>query len=120
MGKTGYYYYNDTEEKSVFAGGWGGVKAGNPNTKYVWHYRNWLELQFIARTTKERGEILNARQAEKELLICEEKLERTSKRPGFVLEECMLGIQKAKREWERTEVPDRWSHRETEWKVRRA
>lgn len=105
MGRNGYYIYNDTEERSVFARGYG-FKAGDPGPKYVWHYRNWLELTHICSVVED---ILDRRQAEKELGICVEKLERTSKRPGFSLSSVLLDLQKAKRDWGRKDIPDRWS-----------
>lgn len=107
MGRKGYYIYNDTEGRSVLARGYG-FKSGDPNPKYLWHYRNWLELSFIAKSVEAP---IDRRQAEKELAICEEKLERCAKRPGFALSSILLEIQKAKRDWGKTDIPDRWSER---------
>lgn len=103
MGSKGYYFYNDTEEKSVNT--FYGRGAGDPNKGYVRHYRNWIELQFIY----EASEGIDKFQANKELGLCEEKLERLSKRPGFVLALCLPEIQKIKRDWQKSDVPDRWS-----------
>lgn len=102
MGNRGFYFYNDTEERSVntFYG-----KPGDPNKGYIRHYRNWIELQFIYGAS----EGLDRFQANKELKLCEDKLERISKKPGFVLRECLPEIQKIKRDWQKSDVPDRWS-----------
>ncbi len=101
MGDKGYYIYNDTEPKRAFS-----VRIEfNPNVMYVRHYGNYLELSFIC----ERTEGLNRFQAEKELAICEKKLAYWKKMAGWSMRECGPMIQKVKRQWERLEIPDRWS-----------
>lgn len=101
MGR-GYFIYPTDEQRSVNTGFF---RAGDPNRGYVVHYRNYLELAFICRNT----DGLDRRQAETELKTCEEKLERLSKRPGFSLQTVLPQIQKHKRDWQATDIPDRWS-----------
>lgn len=102
MGRRGYFFYNDTEERSVHVGGFG---RWDPNKSYVRHYANWLELSFIA--IKSEG--LDKWQAEKELKICEGKLERCRKHGEFELGRVLQQVLSLKRQWERHDVPDRWS-----------
>ncbi len=101
MGR-GYFFYPTDEQKSVNTGFF---RAGDPNKGYITHYGHYLELSFICRNT----DGLDRRQAETELKTCEDKLERLSKRPGFQLSSILLNIQKLKRDWEVSEIPDRWS-----------
>lgn len=98
----GYYFYADPELRQPIRGP---IRAGNPNVKYLQHYANYLELKFIV----SRTDGLDKFQANKELEICETKLEWWSKRPGFSLKECLPEITKLKRMWEMSDTPDRWS-----------
>lgn len=98
----GYFVYNENEVHVRRAGGF---RIGDPNPKYVLHYGNWLYLTFI--TSRTQG--LDRFQAEKELILCEKKLDWWSKRPGFELVLCLPKVLELKRQWEVTGVPDRWS-----------
>lgn len=103
MGDRGYYFYNDTEPRMGFRG----RKDFDPNQMYIRHYANWLELTFIARKTEGADRF----QAEKELIICERKLEYWRKKHGWIWEEVSQGVMLLKRNWEVTGIPDRWSQR---------
>lgn len=101
MGQTGYYIYNETEPKRPFSD----RMDFDPNVMYLRHYANYLELAFICRSTSGS----NRFQAERELGICEKKLEYWKKMSGWAMSECSLEIQRLKRMWEVSAVQDRWS-----------
>lgn len=102
MASRGSYFYDDPEKRPPARHGF---KLGDPNPKYCQHYANYLELRFI----ESRTQGADKWQATKELSLCEKKLEWWSKRPGFSLEVCLPEIQKLKRQWEVSNIPDRWS-----------
>lgn len=103
MGRSGYFIYNETEERSVYTGGFGANP--NPARQFVKHYANWLELSFIA---KAEPSFVGRIQAEKELKICEDKLDRWSRRKDFIMEEALPEVVKLRKAWNQEGVPDRW------------
>ena len=100
----GYFFFPDNEQKQPFGGG---IRLPPANKKFVALFRIWLELQFISK----RSEGLDKFQAEKELKICEKKMDWWYKRYDFDLKSCLPEIQKAKREWEMINIPDRWTRK---------
>jgi hypothetical protein len=69
--------YNEDEPQGEFKGY---MVRVDPTKAYLKHYENYLYLQFIAMNTADRVERY---QANKELKICERKLEHWKKNPSF-------------------------------------
>lgn len=106
MGKTGYFIYNDTEERVPFTGR-GYVP---PHFTYLKHFRNYVALTFILRACIKEGRIIDIQQAKKELAICEAKLGRAEARRDFdwsaIRKDCEAEIKK----WGMTtkDIDSRW------------
>lgn len=67
----------DTGRKSF-----GGISNLDPNVMYLKHYENLMYLTFIANRSES---IIEKFQAQKELVVCERKLEFWKKKHGFDL-----------------------------------
>lgn len=73
----------------------------NPNKPYARHLGNWYYLKFLYTN----GTILEKRQAQMELVICERKLAFWYKHPCFSIEEAGKAIKELQAQWNITEQP---------------
>ncbi|AMB48326.1 hypothetical protein [Methylobacterium sp. AMS5] len=69
----------------------------NGTKAYLRHYENYLMLDFIAKSTKDREE---QRRARVELTMCEKKLEFWKRHPKYDHDEAKAGVAKLKAMWE--------------------
>lgn len=63
---------------------------------FVNHYSNWLQLDWIARKTKNFYE---KSQAVKEMAIAERKMNYWKRHPNYEMETVLREVQKLKRQW---------------------
>lgn len=87
------YFYSDDGSGTGIKGSC--LSKIDPTRAFLKHYDNFLFLSFIA----ERGELLERYQAEKELKICQRKMDYWSKRPGYNHEEALSGCEALKANW---------------------
>lgn len=85
--------YDDDEPKGSFSPGL--AARLDPTKQWLKHYSNQLYLQFIA----SKGDRLERWQANKELAICQRKLDYWAKRPGFDQEDATAGANLLKKQW---------------------
>lgn len=89
--------YNENEPRN-FSGGVN-IYAMNPHKPFEKHLRNWFYLDFIAKNSddfKEKG------QAEKELVICQRKIDYWKKHPNFERSEEERITNLVKKEWKQS------------------
>lgn len=89
------FIYSDTKEP--FSGSIDFTRI-NATKKYLEHYENLLQLEFIANNTANRVE---RAQCEKEMDIARRKMSYWERMPNFSREEMVLGCAKAKEKWKR-------------------
>lgn len=85
-----YIIYDDAGPRRPFTG-----RIGDPCVAYIRHYSNLMELQ---RACKVYEGLMRWR-AERELIICQGKLEWWSHRPGFSLSQVLPEINRLKKLW---------------------
>lgn len=90
------FFYSDTKEK--FSGNPSRIWEMDGTKVYLSHYSNLLYLKFVAGHSK--TSFAEKRQAEKEIAICEKKLEWWRRHPNFNQEEASRGTIKLKKQWE--------------------
>lgn len=73
----------------------------NPNKPWATHASNWYYLKFVYA----KGNILEKRAAQKELLICERKMAFWERHPGWSIEESGKVLSKLQSEWKSAERP---------------
>lgn len=91
------FFYSDTKEP--FTGSPSKVWEMNGTKVYLSHYSNLLYLHFIAE--HQGTSFAEKRQAEKEIVLCEKKLEWWKRHPNYDQDEATRGIEKLKKEWKR-------------------
>lgn len=86
-------FYSDNAGPSDFQGD---VWRLNGTKGYLRHYSNYLTLSFLAKATKDRRE---RQTLEKELLICQRKLDWWRRHPNYVDADVQRGIEALKKDW---------------------
>lgn len=90
------FFYSET--KQPFSGSPSRVWEMNGTKVYLTHYSNLLYLQFVANNP--RATFQERSQAEKEIKICEKKLEWWLRHPNFDQDEALREVAKLKSQWE--------------------
>ena len=89
------FFYSDT--KQPFSGSPSKIWEMNGTKVYVDHYSNLLYLQFVA--NNELASFAERAQAEKEIKLCEKKLEWWRRHPNYNQEEALRQVAELKRQW---------------------
>ena len=92
------FFYSDTKEK--FTGNPSRIWEMNGTKVYVSHYSNLLYLQFVANNPL--ASFIERQQAEKEIKLCEKKLEWWKRHPNFDQVEALREVEKLKKQWRPT------------------
>ena len=98
------FIYSDNEKRGSF--NFGAISKMDPTELYCSHLGNWFYLKFILMNSKVLVEIS---QANKELTICERKLEFWKRQPGFDSVSAQTENAALKKKWNMIQVVDIFS-----------
>lgn len=89
------FFYSDTSPK--FTGNPSKIWEMNGTKVYLSHYSNLLYLEFVA----SHGEtsFIEKQQAEKEIVLCNKKLQWWQRHPLYDQDEALRGVEQLKKNW---------------------
>lgn len=90
------FFYSD--QKQPFSGSPSAIWEMDGTRQYLQHYDNMLYLKFVANNS--RASFQERAQAEKEMKICQRKLDFWQRHPNYDKSRAMQGCLDLKKKWE--------------------